>query len=665
MEGVLTEDGSEAADGTRQMTTVSSGPSPETRPSERAPVHRLRDLDRSGKWVAAALAAALLLAPLLAFARYAPDWIPSGDPALMGLRALDVGTSSTPVMGQPSFSGVYVEDHLVRHLGPTHFYVMAPFVRAFGAPIGMLLVSLLIVGSSLLVAAWAVFRQLGPTAGTVAVVMLGAITFTTGAASLVNPVSSNIAGYPFLCSTVLLWCLLCGDLRLLPLTTGVVSFTAQQHLSVLPALTVATITCGAGLLLFLRRNPTARRHRARWSGLAAIVGLGLWLPVFFQQMLGNQPNLSELVTFSTHDDRPTLGFGTATRQVVHVLGLPPLLGQTNLDGQWLFAEVSAFTWATAGLVVAASLVAGWRWRRSDRHRFRFEDPAPEAESGSTSRRAALVVMAALLAVAGLLSGASVPEGIEQYRLVFYHWALALAFFVSLTLALAALGAADGLDLARRPWVRPLSVAVAILAVAVPNLVNPWLGRWSSSLLAAYAPMDRDALDELADEVTAHGDRLDGTVVLIARGATWESGAHEALALALNQRGVAVKHPRYDGLFVAESRLARRSRVDAGLVMVLDTDPGAGANAGTGTDSDAGSDTESDDVGEDGGDGGGGDGEDVASLGELIAEVDIPEGFDSEAYGTRAALLDPPRRVRIYLLNREELLDWATYRELSG
>src|ERR687888_530085 len=75
-------------------------------------------------------------------------------------------------------------------------------------------------------------RQLGPPAGVIAAIVLSGILFTTGMSSLIDPVSSRVAGYPLLCGAVLLWCVLCGDVRLLPLTAAVVSFAAQQHLSV-------------------------------------------------------------------------------------------------------------------------------------------------------------------------------------------------------------------------------------------------------------------------------------------------------------------------------------------------------------------------------------------------------------------------------------------------
>ena len=235
------------------------------------PVFRLRDLDRRARWVALAFALALALAPILAFAWVVPEWAPAADPALMGLRALDVGTSHTPLIGQPSSSRDYGGGtRNVDHLGPTHFYLLAAPVRLLGGDIGMPLVSVLIVGGCVLIAAWAVFRQLGPAAGVLAAVVLGTITFTTGASSLVDPVSSNIAGYPLLCSAVLLWCVVCGDVRLLPLTVGVVSFAMQQHLSVVPACLVLTAGDGGGH----RPVPPSRPSLAAAGGAPRVGAVG-------------------------------------------------------------------------------------------------------------------------------------------------------------------------------------------------------------------------------------------------------------------------------------------------------------------------------------------------------------------------------------------------------
>jgi hypothetical protein len=517
-------------------------------------VHRLRDLDRTGRIWAGVLALALLLAPVLAFAWATPEWVPTGDTAFMGLRALDVGTSRTPLIGQPSSSAHYVGAASVNHLGPTHFYLLAPAMRLFGSATGMLLVSLLIVSTCVLIAAWAVFRQLGPRAGVLAAVILGAITFTTGASSLVNPVSSNIAGYPLICSMILLWCLLCGDVRLLPLVVGVVSFAAQQHLSVVPGLALATGAAVAGFVWLRRRDPArgSRRELLRWSAISAAVAAVLWAPVVVQQLFGDKPNLSTMLTFAQHDDRPSLGPRSGVRQVVHVLGLPPLLGQREWDGVWLQKSPSPFTWVTAALVLVVVGWLGWRWRS--------ERP----------RQAALALMVGVLAAAGVVNGSSVPAGVEQFRATFYHWAFALTFFVTLTVGLAVVGlVADRSPLSRRPWAGTLGAALAVLAVAVPSLVNPSLDRYTNTLDAAYSPVERSTIDQLADAVMAHRDQLGHSTVVVAQGDDLFVGVAQGLSLELAERGFPTLHTIYEREFVHKQRWAHRRSVDGGLFLVVE------------------------------------------------------------------------------------------------
>jgi hypothetical protein len=571
-------------------------------------IHRLRDLDRCGRVWAGLFAVGLLLAPVLAFAWAAPDWAPEGDPALMAVRALDVGTSRTPLVGQPSTSGLYGGDAGGRHVahpGPLHFYLMALPVRLAGPALGMLAVSLLVTGGAVLVAAWATFRQLGPLGGALGAVALSLVTFTTGASSLVNPVSSNIAGYPVLCSLVLLWCLVCGDLRLLPLAVGVVSFAAQQHLSSLPVLVVVTVATVLAALVGARtgrprrgersrrrprprwaagadskfprvgrgvranplgllvgwwraqgwRDASARRELRTWAGWSAVVGLVLWSPVLVQQVTGHPGNLSAMVRFAGNSDRPSLGTGAAVRQLAHTLGLPPMLGRTRLHGGWLLADVGPLTWASAVVVAGVVAVAGVRWRR--------EHP----------RRAALALVAGCVAVGGLVNGASVPSGIEQYRLAFYHWAFALAFLVTLTVGLAA---ADGLRwvagrwAAGRPprWTGPVAAGVALAAVVVPAAANPALDRPTNTLVAAYAPVERQAMERLAGQVLANVDR-DPITLVYARDDVPFIALREGLALELIDRGFAVRYPPSLRWFADGERLAEPSEADQALVLQID------------------------------------------------------------------------------------------------
>jgi hypothetical protein len=524
-------------------------------------VHRLRDLDKRGRSVAALFAVLLCLAPLLAFVWATPDWAPANDPALMAVRALDVGTARTPVSGQPSTSGHQVDDDLlVTHPGPIHFYLLAVPVRVFGAATGMVLVSVLITAVCVLIAAWAAFRQLGPPGGILAALALGTIMFTTGAATLVNPVSSNIARYPVLCSMVLLWCLLCRDMRLLPLCVAVVSFAAQQHLSVLPALGVAV---GLTAAVVAWTNWHRWRQVAIWPlhrtnvGRSVLVAGVLWLPVMVQELFGDRGNLSAILQFGGSDSRETVGLASSVRQVVRATGLPPLLGQLRVDGHWLLESPSPGGWAAALLVLGAVAALGWRWRRDE------------------PRRAAMVVMAGILLVAGLVTGSQVPDTLEQSRLALYHWTWPFLFFLVVILGLGLYDLVERTSLASVGVLRPALAGAVALAVAVPALANPSLERPSNRLVEAYSPLRHEDFAQLADQILDHADALGDNTVVAERAADPQGsllrGLGSGLSLELLERGVDVRFSSWYPQVVHEGRIVHRDDLDSALVLVTDED----------------------------------------------------------------------------------------------
>jgi hypothetical protein len=568
-------------------------------PTARA-VHRWRDLDRRSRRWALAVAAALLVAPAAALVELLPDWTPNGDPALMALRALDVGTDRTPLLGQPSQSIVYADSVAsVHHPGPIHFYLLALPVRVLGADLAMPVVSAAVAGICLVVAAWAVFRQLGRTGGAVAAALLALVAFTAGAASMINPVSSVIAGYPLLLTVVLAWCLACGDVRLLPLTVAAASFTAQQHLSVVPA-TVVVMIGGVGLLFLAGwrerrwRDPAERRALVRSAGLASLLALVLWAPVLVQQAFGGAGNLSQMLWFAGHDSSERLGYGMAARQVAHAVGLPPLLGRTELRGAWLNSAPSLLAWVSAALVLGLVAVICVRWRASD------------------ARAARLGAMVAVVVVAGLYNGASVPAGLEQDRMTFYHWALPLALLVSLVVALAVVRAA-GARRVRPRGSRALAAVLVVGVVAAPGLVNPVLDRTSSSNAAAYVSLERHQVDLLADAVAAHETELGDHPVVPARNVPAYLMYGETVLYALVERGIPMRAPLPTRFFVHDDRLVDRDRVTGGVVLVVDEETPSPAPEGV-----------------------------------LVAELDLGTGFDVDAFRQLMAAAEAaePSTVRL-------------------
>src|SRR5207244_887501 len=250
----------------------------------------------------------------------------------------------------------------------------------------------------------------------------------------------------------------------LPLTTAVVSFTAQQHLSVVPAVVVLS----AGAVLGLAAARARGRQVLRWCGWSALVALVLWAPVLLQQVISADGNLGRLLSYAGSSDRATVGATSAVHQVVNSLGLPPLLGQTEVTGWTLLAQPSALTWFSALAVVAIVAALGLRWRRRN------------------PRQATLAVMVAVVALAGFANGSAVPVGLfEQGRVAFYHWSFALAFFTCLVPGLGLLALA-GARLAARAALAPALTSLALAAIIVPAAINPILDRHTNTLRAAHA-----------------------------------------------------------------------------------------------------------------------------------------------------------------------------------
>ena len=227
-------DGDLAAPDPTPATPGSSAPLASGRP-----LHRLRDLDRTGRLLAAGIVLLLVLVPLVAAMVNHGRWEPQGDDALIELRARDVGTGRTPLVGQPSTSGTYGKRaQNVAHPGPLGFVVLAPSTRLLGPVTGTLLAAAAVSAASMVAVAWLLFRHLGPRGGAAGVTLVALAALSAGAGGLIDPLSSNFGRMPLLAAAVGVWALWCGDLRVAPLTVAFWSFAAQQHLSVLPAAAV-------------------------------------------------------------------------------------------------------------------------------------------------------------------------------------------------------------------------------------------------------------------------------------------------------------------------------------------------------------------------------------------------------------------------------------------
>jgi hypothetical protein len=285
----------------------------------------------------------------------------------------------------------------------------------------------------------------------------------------------------------------------------------------------------------------------------------LWLPVAVQQLFGEYPNLSALVTFGTDGDRDAQGGAVAVDHLVNVLGWPPLLGRTDFDPfTKLFPEPGPLRWSTAVAVLAGVAVAGIVWGRRARR-------AEEPEATAAGRRALLAVMAGVMVLASYLNSGNIPTSAEAFRGEFYHWVWPLTFFVSVTLVLLAAEAVGPLRRARVP-----AATVAVAAVALLATTSTALDREANSLQSMQSQVPRQVYETLADDIATHREELEGPVLLVTEGQLAIGHHHSALAAQLEARGIPVHHPTDNLGYVADQRLADTDTVESVLVLIVET-----------------------------------------------------------------------------------------------
>ena len=488
-------------------------------------MHRLRDLSRRQALVAAAMVA-LVLVPFAASAVRAAHvgWIPSGDDALIGLRAHDVVTSQRPLVGQPSTSHLYGPEAGTAHPGPIEFYWLAVPLRVLGPDVGMILGALAFNLASVLVAAWVVLRRAGPVVAGWAMVLLAGVLWSEGTAVLSDPISSNAGGLALLALAAIAWAVADGDVRLLPLGAVFASWVAQQHLAiVVPAAGLVVFAVAA---LVVRTVVRIRRGGPRprsWPWVVGALGvvLVLWSPVLWQQLTGTDGNLTAIVHYARTSDTVPLGWFPAMRQAVRAVGFPPLLARSDLAGDTFFNGPLSILEVATALATYAALVAivvvAWARRRT---------------------LSVLAATALVLAAAGAYNGSKVPDSVEAFRVNFYRWAFVVAWLAWLAIGWAGALAVRAL-LARRgdrvPAVLPrLAPALAVVLMAIPAI---------GAVATAGADDERRdqdgfaAMREMADAAVAEADRTGADrVTLVLRGRSAVLAAGSALTLQLEDAG---------------------------------------------------------------------------------------------------------------------------------
>ena len=100
-------------------------------------------------------------------------------------------------------------------------------------------------------------------------------------------------------------------------------------------------------------------------------------------------------------------------------------------------------------------------------------------------------------------------------------------------------------------------------------MNPHLDRRTNDLVATSAYLDADVVDRLADAAAAHADALGDHPVVLTRNSPPYVMYGPTLAFALVEHGIDVRFPLTYRTFVHDSRLVDRHDLSGGLVLVVD------------------------------------------------------------------------------------------------
>jgi len=300
----------------------------------------------------------------------ADGWLPAGDQANIAVRAYDVFTSRTPLVGLHSDASA-VTHHALYSLGPMLFWLLAPAAR-LGSP-GALVFTMGLANTLAIIATVFLARRRGG----IVLMFLTAVALLLMCRSLAPEVLHDVwnpsAGLmPLTLLIFLCWSLACGEHRLLPITVLVASFVVQCQLAFVPPV-LALLAVGLGGLCVYRfssrseRSPgrgrasspagAGRRRRALrsastapaeqdsplsqarpsggasragrrsgalwpWVLASVLVAAACWTAPLVDQLQGHPGNLTEVVRTATASTSK-LGAGVGFKAVVRAVGIVP------------------------------------------------------------------------------------------------------------------------------------------------------------------------------------------------------------------------------------------------------------------------------------------------------------------------------------------------------
>lgn len=301
-------------------------------------------------------------------------WVALGDDGVIAVKAFDVFSAHSPLLGQYSNSSGVTGQEL-HSLGPMLYWLLAVPVHLFGyaAPA----VTMGLVNTACVIGVVLLARRRGGPALMIATAVAVALMSGSFAAEVLHDVWNPAAALmPFTLLIFLAWSLACGEHRLLPVTVLVASFVAQCHMTyVLPALGMLAVAT-VGLIVTRRSTDPGRREPLRrWAIAAVAVAAVSWSAPLLDQAIHRPGNFVVLARTATSHQK-TLGAAAGGRAVVRAVGIPPWWLRPAPDPVPRLGELAggkgsrppgAFAIATTVLILGAVLALGIAAVRRRRH----------------------------------------------------------------------------------------------------------------------------------------------------------------------------------------------------------------------------------------------------------------------------------------------------------
>jgi len=453
------------------------------------------------------------------------DWTAAGDLSVIRLRALDVGTSNTPLVGAYS-------RFKWNHPGPSLSFAFAPWARLFGSSGVGILVGAFVANVLAMAGATWVARRMSRVLFVIVAIVLAAFVLLEQAGELFNPWNPFVIVLPLFAALVAAWATLHGDRVAAIVLVIAASFAIQGHIGAAPLGVLALFVGGGGLVMAAYRAAgDERRHHLTSALIALGVLFVCWLPPILDQLFGSG-NLGRILEFQFTSTDSSAGLRFALDQVTRLLTFPPgrevgFLGAVGTG--------PVLPWMAIALAAATAVA----WKRKWWGHFQLA-ALSWAAIGVTG-----------LSIAGI-------KGVPFQYVFRWSWAMVLLVWVACAwVAVEVLGEIAAV----RKWfstVSSLVLAVLVAALLFFGVSFSTVQGWDAQL-ALYEPVIEPTLEVLRDApkpvmVVTYLGMADGTV------------ANELLARA-DERGIDLRRtPDLEFVFGA-GRSVQPSKAQSELVLV--------------------------------------------------------------------------------------------------